>query len=222
MIAKLSGRVDSVGLDWVIIDVGGVGYLAYCSSRTLSSFGVGMAVSLMIETHVREDHIHLYGFADADELDWFRLLTTVQGVGAKVGLGILSVLEPVDLLRAIVSGDKAALGRASGVGPKLANRILTELKDKAGNMALGQVGTRSATGGPEGHSPVVPGGVRGEITDAVSALVNLGYSPSDALGVVSRAAGDLGDEAPVEQLIRAGLAALAPSDSAAERRQGQR
>lgn len=218
MIAKLNGKVDSVGLDWAIIDVGGVGYLVFCSSRTLSSLATGMAVSLMIETHVREDHIHLYGFADAGELDWFRVLTTVQGVGAKVGLGILSVLEPADLLRAIASGDKSALGRASGVGPKLANRILTELKDKAGSMTLGQATSRPVVGDGDGGSTVSSVGVRDEITDAVSALVNLGYSPSDALGVVSRAAGDLGDDAPVEQLIRAGLAALAPVDGLADRR----
>jgi len=216
MIAKLSGRVDSVGLDYAIIDVGGVGYLVYCSSRTLGALSVGMAVSLMIETHVREDHIHLYGFGDATERDWFRLLTTVQGVGAKVGLGILSVLEPGEILRAIASGDKTAIGRANGVGPKLANRILTELKDKAGNMALGAMTAAPAGDGPAAR-PVAAGGVREEISDAVSALVNLGYSPSDALGVVSRAAGDLGDEAPVEALIRAGLAALAPSDAASNR-----
>ena len=218
MIAKLSGKVDSTGLDWAIIDVGGVGYLVYCSSRTLSSLGVGMAVSLMIETHVREDHIHLYGFADASELDWFRLLTTVQGVGAKVGLGILSVLQPGDLLRAIASGDKVALGRASGVGPKLANRILTELKDKAGNMAIGQAAGRSAGAGNADISTAPTNGIRDEVTDAVSALVNLGYSPSDALGVVSRVASDLGDDAAVEQLIRAGLAALAPGDGVAGQR----
>lgn len=218
MIAKLSGKVDSVGLDWVIIDVGGVGYLVFCSSRTLSSLGIGMSVSLMVETHVREDHIHLYGFADAGELDWFRLLTTVQGVGAKVGLGILSVLQPAELLRAIASGDKAALGRASGVGPKLANRILTELKDKAGNMAIGQASLRPEVSDGGGVATVASGGIRDEVTDAVSALVNLGYSPSDALGVVSRVAGDLGEDAPVEQLIRAGLAALAPVDGMADRR----
>lgn len=217
MIAKLSGTVDSVGFDWAIIDVGGVGYMVFCSSRTLSAVGPGMSVSLMIETHVREDHIHLYGFMDAAELDWFRLLTTVQGVGAKVGLGILSVLEPDRLVRAVASGDKAALGRASGVGPKLANRILTELKDKAGNMAIGQMAAPSAQKTPVAAA-VRSSGVREQISDAVSALVNLGYSPSDALGVVSRAAGDLGDEAPVEALIKAGLAALAPGDGATERR----
>lgn len=217
MIAKLSGKVDSVGMDWVIIDVGGVGYLVFCSSRTLGALATGMAVSLMIETHVREDHIHLYGFADATERDWFRLLTTVQGVGAKVGLAILSVLEPGEILRAIASGDKTAIGRANGVGPKLANRILTELKDKAGNMALGAMASAPAGDKAPTTAPAVAGGVREEISDAVSALVNLGYSPSDALGVVSRAAGDLGEEAHVEALIRAGLAALAPGDASTGR-----
>ncbi len=213
MIAKLSGRVDSLGTDWAVIDVGGIGYLVYCSSRTLSRLGDGMAVSLQIETHVREDHIHLYGFLDAGERDWFRLLTTVQGVGAKVGLGILSVLDGGELLRAVASGDKAALGRASGVGPKLATRILTELKDKAGNMALGQGAV--PTGTQAAHTMPVDGLAKSEISDAVSALVNLGYSPSDALDVVTRAAADLGDDAAVETLIRAGLSALGPRDGAA-------
>lgn len=209
MIAKLNGRVDSLGDDWAIVDVGGVGYLAFCSGRTLGQLGTGEVVSLLIETHVREDHIHLYGFATIAERDWFRLLTTVQGVGAKVGLGILSSLTSDDLLHAIAAGDKAAITRANGVGPKLAVRILTELKDKIGGLALG----RAALGAPSGGgATVVDAAMRAEISDAVSALVNLGYSPSDALGAVSRAAADMGDDAPVENLIRAGLMVLGASE----------
>ncbi len=214
MIAKLRGIVDSLGDDWVIIDVGGVGYLAFCSSRTLGRMVSGEAASLVIETHVREDHIHLYGFGDTAERDWFRLLTTVQGVGAKVGLGILSTLNADELVHAVASADKAAISRTSGVGPKLATRILSELKDKVGALALGLAGqgaTSPAGGAPSGGDNAM----RSEISDAVSALVNLGYSPSDALGAVSNAARDLGeDEAKVDVLIRAGLSALGPADLA--------
>jgi Holliday junction DNA helicase RuvA len=214
MIAKLNGRVDSIGDDWVIIDVGGVGYLAFCSGRTLGHLSNGEVVNLLIETHVREDHIHLYGFANVAERDWFRLLTTVQGVGAKVGLGILSSLSCDDLLHAIATGDKAAITRANGVGPKLAMRILTELKDKVGGLALGQAalaGSASGTAAVFGDSAM-----RVEISDAVSALVNLGYPTSDALSAVSRAVvdmgGDAGTDISVKNLIRAGLSALGSSD----------
>lgn len=214
MIAKLSGRIDSIGDDWAIVDVGGVGYLVFGSSRTLGALAVGEAASLMIETHVREDHIHLYGFQSAAEQDWFRLLTTVQGVGAKVALGILSSLSSDELVQAIAAADKAAISRANGVGPKLAVRILTELKDKVGSLALGQAAlggnAMDVTAGVAGD-----GRVRAEISDAVSALVNLGYSPSDALGAVSRAATDMGEGVKVDALIRAGLSALGPSDLAA-------
>lgn len=213
MIAKLNGRIDSVGDDWAIIDVGGVGYLVFCSARTIGQLAPGEAVGLLIETHVREDHIHLYGFASAAERDWFRILTTVQGVGAKVGLGILSSLTSDDLVHAIAAGDKGAITRANGVGPKLAVRILTELKDKVGGLALGQAALSGA--GADGNVTVMAGNdaVRVEISEAVSALVNLGYSPSDALGAVSRAAADMGDDISVESLIRTGLSALGPSDS---------
>ncbi|HSR55563.1 MAG TPA: Holliday junction branch migration protein RuvA, partial [Alphaproteobacteria bacterium] len=131
MIASLKGLIESVGEDFAVIETGGVGYLVFCSARTLSALPpAGEAAALKIETHVREDHIHLYGFATAAERDWFRLLITVQGVGARVALAILSVLPPSDLGLALAAGDKAALGRAAGVGPKLAQRIVTELKDK--------------------------------------------------------------------------------------------
>ena len=199
MIAKLSGIVDSAGSDSTVIDVGGVGYLVFCSSRTLGKLPAkGQPVALLIETHVREDHIHLYGFADAAEREWFRLLTTVQGVGAKLGLAILSALAPDDLARAIASADKASLSRPSGVGPKLAVRIATELKDKVKNMALGPAGA----GLPEGEAP------SGAAADAVSALVNLGYRRAEAVDAMAAVARRLGEAAAVGALIRAGLQEL--------------
>lgn len=197
MIARLKGIVDSLGDGWVVIDVSGVGYLVFCSARTLGRLAVGEAAAVDVETHVREDHIHLYGFLDTAERDWFRLLTTVQGVGAKVGLAILSVLGSEELLQAVAAGDRAAVSRASGVGPKLAKRILSELRDKVGAIALGPA-SAAAGGTAEGGLPTAT-------ADAVSALVNLGYNPSEALGAVSRGAGELGPEAGVEVLIRAGL-----------------
>lgn len=209
MIARLKGIVDEIGDDWVVIDVNGVGYLVFASGRTLGNLVVGEATVIFIETHVREDHIHLYGFADAVDRDWFKLLTTVQGVGAKVGLALQGVLSPDEVSRAIMSGDKTAITRAPGVGPKLASRIISELKDKVGSLTLGQtlqaeVGTTSAGGAV---------GAPNDISDAVSALVNLGYSPSQALGVVSEASGELGEAATVGALIKAGLTKLAPSDT---------
>jgi Holliday junction DNA helicase RuvA len=201
MIAKLTGILDSVGDDWAILDVGGVGYLVFCSSRTLAQLpGTGEAVSFVIETHIREDHIHLYGFLDHAERDWFKLLTTVQGVGAKVGLGIQSVLGPKELTDAILAQDKGMITRAPGVGPKLATRLLTELKDKVGGMAS--------------VAPAMAGAVaandtdRAAMEDAVSALVNLGYRRGDAFGAVTGAMRSIGDDAGVEDLIRAGLKEL--------------
>ncbi len=138
MIARLKGIVEELGDDWLIVDVSGVGYHVFASSRTLGSMVVGDAVTVVIETHVREDHIHLYGFADTTERDWFKLLTTVQGVGAKVGLGIQSALSPDEISQAIAAQDKATITRAPGVGPKLAARIVSELKDKVGAIALNQ------------------------------------------------------------------------------------
>ena len=203
MIAKLTGLVDQTGEGHVIIDVNGVGYLVFCSNRTLNMLATAAgSVSVMIETHVREDHIHLYGFGDEAERAWFNLLTTVQGVGAKVCLAILSVLTPDNLVQAIASQDKTAVTRAPGVGPKLATRIITELKDKIGGIALG-----STTATLEGE--VAPAeGVNKFADDAVSALVNLGYGRSDAFRVVHQAAAKLGDEASVELLIKDGLSEL--------------
>lgn len=202
MIAKLKGLVDAVAEDQAVIDVGGVGYLVFCSARTLSRLPkAGEAAALFIETHVREDHIHLYGFLDAGEREWFRLLLTVQGVGSKVALAILSVLSPDDLSRAIAAADKAMISRANGVGPKLAVRLLTELKDKAAGISLG-------TGA---HIQTAPGAAplaAGPLEDAISALVNLGYRRIEAHGAVLQAAQGLGEGATVPALISAGLKQL--------------
>ncbi len=198
MIAKLTGVLDSWGEDWAVIDVGGVGYLVYCSGRTLGRLpGAGGQASLTIETHVREDHIHLYGFADTLERDWFRLLTTVQGVGAKVALALLSVMSPDEIAAAIVAQDRAALTRAAGVGAKLAARMLVELKDRAAEVAVVRRVDFGAAGGDDGARD-----------DAISALVNLGYRRVEAFGAVSEAARSLGGEAPVEALVKAGLKEL--------------
>jgi len=205
MIGSLTGIVDTVGKDEAIIDVGGVGYLVYASGRTLTTLPNGASVKLLIETHVREDHIHLYGFADRAERDWFRLLTTVQGVGARVALALLTVLAPDALATAIAAQDKAAITRADGVGPKLAARILNELKDKAG-LVGGDPVVAAMAASPAAAGDVAP---KGAMADAVSALVNLGYARSDAFGAVSRVAGTAGEEATVEQLIPLALQELA-------------
>ena len=202
MFARLKGLLDEVGEDTVIVDVGGGGYLVYCSSRTLGALpGVGEAVRLEIETHVREDHIHLYGFLDKSERDWFRLLTTVQGVGARVGLAILSVLAPDALTQAVAAQDKAAVARANGVGPKLAQRIVSELKDKVGGMALGPVAAAKPAAGQTAPADA------GATEDAVSALVNLGYGRSDAFTAVAKAARS-GEGSDVSSLIRLALREL--------------
>jgi len=200
MIARLSGVAERIGEDRVVVDVGGVGYLVFCSGRTIGRLpGDGVPVQLHIETHVREDHIHLYGFIDTAELEWFRLLTTVQGVGARVALAILSAMGPDDLVRAVASGDKAAVSQANGVGPKLAGRIVSELKDKAGGIALGPLATVVGSRGQPGAAVDA---------DAVSALVNLGYGRSEAFGAVVRANSRLGGGAALPDLIRAGLEEL--------------
>jgi len=202
MIASLKGIVESLGEDGAVIETGGVGYLVFCSSRTLSALpALGEMAALKIETHVREDHIHLYGFASPAERDWFRLLITVQGVGARVALAILSVLAPKELSLALAAGDKAALGRAAGVGPKLAQRIVTELKDKVGGLEIAAPDNRGAQ--PAGAGTGDPA-----LGDAVSALVNLGYGRAEAFGAVMEASRELGAEAKVETLIRAGLGRL--------------
>jgi Holliday junction DNA helicase RuvA len=207
MIAKLTGLLDHIGPEGAVIDVHGVGYLVFASTRTLGQLPPpGEAARLLIETHVREDHIHLYGFIDAAERDWFRLLTTVQGVGAKVALAILSAVAPNDLTLAIVAQDKAMLARADGVGPRLAARIANELKDKVGGLAL--AATNAATPAPQAANDPGPTG------DAVSALVNLGYRRAEAFGAVAAASRRLGGDAKVDALIRAGLQELAQNAEA--------
>ena len=198
MIGALTGLVDHVGKDDAVIDVGGVGYLVFASARTLDALPpAGSSVRLMIETHVREDHIHLYGFADRQERDWFRLLTTVQGVGARVALALLSVLTPDALATAIAAQDRAAVAQAEGIGPKLAARILNELRDKAG--VIGGDPLAGAIAGS--RLPAGTGAPQGATAEAVSALVNLGYGRSEAFAAVNRVAGSAGEEATVELLI---------------------
>ena len=213
MIAKLTGIIDSVGLNYVIIDVNGVGYLVYASSRTLSRIGSarGTPVSLLIETIVREDQITLYGFADAAEKDWFQILCTVQGVGAKVAQGILGTVQVEQLPLVIASQDKAALRRADGVGDKLALRIVTELKEKAGKMALGAAAqqkagkAQAATGAKAAAVIDVPQTVS---NDAVSALINLGYGRAEAFGAVANVIRDKGEGVALGDLIRESLKEL--------------
>ena len=203
MIGKLKGFVDSYGDDFVILDVGGVGYLVQCSARTLQRLPrSGEPAVLAIETQVREDAIRLFGFASDAERDWFRMLQGVQGVGSKVALSILGILSAADLATAVALGDKAAIGRASGVGPKLAARITTELKDKA--PVFGSVDPIVAQlSGEEGAA------TRGPTHDAISALVNLGYGRPQAAAAVAAGLAALGAEAKAPALIRHGLKELA-------------
>jgi holliday junction DNA helicase RuvA len=209
MIGKLTGRIDEMGEGHVILDVNGVGYLVFASARTLARLGErGSAAGLLIETHVREDHIHLYGFADAAERAWFRLLTTVQGVGSRVALAILSVLSPAELTQAIAAQDRKTLNRASGVGPKLAQRLVTELKDKVGNIALGQAAWQSGDAPPAAAS-LGTASLGKAAEDAVSALEGLGYRRVEAFQAVAEATRALGEEAPLEALIKAALRELA-------------
>src|SRR5690606_29233552 len=204
MIGKLKGTVDEIGEDHCIIDVHGVGYVAFCSARTLAGLsGTGEAAVLHIETYVREDMIRLYGFASALEREWFRLLQNVQGVGAKVALAVLSTLSPAELANAIALRDIAMVSRAPGVGRKVAERIVTELKGKAPALA----GEAAATIGfaqelGEGAAPA-------PAADAVSALVNLGYSRDIAAGAVAAAMKAAGEGADSAKLIRLGLKELA-------------
>ena len=209
MIGKLRGLVDAVGADHAIIDVGGVGYEVACSSRTLSALPApGDPVTLSIETHVREDAIKLYGFLSEAERGWFRLLQSVQGVGSKVALSILSTLDVGQLANAIALQDRSMVSRAPGVGPKVALRLVNELRDKAPPLALvtTQVG---------GHVPSQTNGVKNAsvapspAAEAVSALVNLGYAPLQANAAISAAMSKAGEAARTEDLIRLGLKELA-------------
>ncbi len=192
MIARLTGVLAESSADHAVIDVAGVGYLVQASTRTLSAIGpTGGQVMLFTEMQVREDAITLFGFGSAGERDWFRLLTSVQGVGGRVALAILSALAPDELSRAIASGDKVMIARANGVGPKLAQRIAMELRDKVGAVELGPAGAVAPKGGAS--------------DDAVSALANLGFRPAEANAAVAAAAAELGETASLDALVRLAL-----------------
>jgi len=196
MIAKLTGIIDEIGTDNIVLDVQGVGYLVFASSRTISAIGgVGDGATIYTEMQVSETDMRLMGFASASERDWFRLLISVQGVGGKVALAILSALEPGEISRAIATGDKAMVSRANGVGPKLALRIVNELKDKAGGLVADPiVGAGGAVHAPSNNS-----------ADAVSALQNLGFKPADASAAVAAADAEAGDGATLDALVRLAL-----------------
>jgi holliday junction DNA helicase RuvA len=204
MIGKLKGLIDSYGEDYVILDVQGVGYQVHCSARTLQALpSTGEAAVLSIETYVREDQIKLFGFRTDVEREWFRLLQTVQGVGAKVALAVLGTLAPSDLANAIALRDKAAVARTPGVGPKVAERIVTELKDKApafSNVDPALVQLSGAVDEKRAPQPV---------SDAISALVNLGYGQPQAAAAIAAASRSAGEKAETAQLIRLGLKELA-------------
>jgi Holliday junction DNA helicase RuvA len=204
MIGRLKGVIDSYGEDSVIVDVNGVGYLVYCSARTLQELpSVGQPVTLSIETYVREDQIRLFGFSADVEREWFRLLQTVQGVGAKVALSVLGTLKPAELASAIAMRDKAMVARTPGVGPKVAERIVIELKDKAPAYTDVDPALVRLSGALDEKRAPQP------VTDAVSALVNLGYGQPQAAAAIAAAARNAGDAAEVKTLIRLGLKELA-------------
>src|SRR6202043_2963790 len=204
MIGKLKGLIDSYGEDAVIVDVNGVGYLVHCSARTLQELPrAGEAATLSIETYVREDQIRLFGFVTDVEREWFRLLQTVQGVGAKVALSVLSTLKPADLASAIAMRDKAMVARTPGVGPKVAERIVTELKDKAPAYADLDPAVIRLSGAVDDKRAPQP------VSDAVSALVNLGYGQPQAAAAIAAAARTAGEGADTRSLIRLGLKELA-------------
>ena len=193
MIGKLKGIIDSIEEDHLLLDVSGVCYLVFASNKTLAKLGEkNSAAELLIETHIREDHFHLYGFAEKTERQWFKILQNVQGVGAKLALVILSTYSPTELTQAIAAQDKAMFGKISGVGPKLATRLVTELKDKAGNII-----TEDFT--PAANVTAIESGAK---SDAVSALTNLGIARVDAFMAVNKVAND---DMPLEEIITAAL-----------------
>jgi Holliday junction DNA helicase RuvA len=203
MIGKLKGLIDSYGEDFVVIDVGGVGYVVHCSTRTLQALPPpGEPAVLSIETQMRDEQVRLFGFLSDAEREWFRLLQTVQGVGAKVALAVLGTLKPADLATAIAMRDKAMIARTPGVGPKVAERIVTELKDKATAYASVDPAVIRLTGAVEDRRAPQP------VIDAISALVNLGYGQPQAAAAVAAAARSAGDGADTARLIRLGLKEL--------------
>jgi Holliday junction DNA helicase RuvA len=202
MIGKLTGIIDEIGTDFAVVDVGGVGYVVHCAARVLSNLPQpGQRATLFVETQMREDAIKLFGFTTSEEREWFRLMQTVQGVGAKVALSILSSMSVSDLARAVAFEDKAAVGRAQGVGPKLAARITAELKDKAAISAPLHIARGDGT---------VVGFTKpqGAAAEAVSALVNLGYSQAQASQAIATVVAREGKELPLQAMIREGLRAL--------------
>lgn len=210
MIARLKGLLDEIGPDWIVVDVGGVGYQVFCPARVIAALpAIGDPLSLHIETHVREDHIHLFGFASARERECFRMLTTVQGVGAKVGLGILGTLSVDDLTAAIVAEDKALLTRADGVGPRLAARLMTELKDKIVSLGAEFVPNTPAAAPAGSDNDAAAMADESSISaDAISALVNLGYGRAEAFSAVNRAAQSGEAASDLDRLIPAALKEL--------------
>ena len=203
MIGKLRGTIDSYGEDFIVLDVHGVGYLVHCSSRTIQALPApGEAATLSIETYVREDQIRLFGFLSDAEREWFRLLQSVQGVGAKVALSVLSTFKPADLAEAIAMGDKAAIKRTPGVGPKVAERIVIELKDKAPAYTALDPAVIHLSGAVNEKRAPRP------VLDAVSALVNLGYGQPQAAAAIAAASRNLGESAETAHLIRQGLKEL--------------
>jgi Holliday junction DNA helicase RuvA len=204
MIGKLKGIVESYGTDYIILDVGGVGYQVHCSARTLQALPAqGNAATLSIETYVREDQIKLFGFAGDIEREWFRLLQTVQGVGAKVALSVLGTLKVSELADAVALRDKAAVARAPGVGPKVAERIVSELKDKAPAFTAIDPAVIHLSGALDERRAPKP------VADAVSALVNLGYGQPQATAAIAAATRNVGEAADTAALIRQGLRELA-------------
>lgn len=217
MIGKLHGIIDELDEDSAIINVGGVGYVVFASGRTLGAFTLGSAATLTIETHVREDHIHLYGFLNTQERDWFRLLTTVQGVGAKMALALLSVFDTESLARTIGAQDKTALTRVSGIGAKLAERIVTELKSKVAKMGSFSVTSAAPTAtaitepakGKKAGKASVPSPDTRIMDDALSALVHLGYQRTEAFMAVSTALQKGEGNATIDAVIKLALKELA-------------
>jgi Holliday junction DNA helicase RuvA len=208
MIGKLRGKVDAIGESHLILDVNGVGYEVQASARTLRNLKIGDEVSLTIDTHVREDAIRLFGFSSEVERTWFRTLQNVQGVGAKVGLGVLGVLSPGELANAIALGQWQSVEQAPGVGKKLAQRIVAELKDKAPGLSV--AGLNAPAGASGGTGPVAAVSRTDTASaEAISALMNLGYNPAQASAAVATAAQELGPDADTAKLIRRGLKELA-------------
>ena len=207
MIGKLKGKVDAIGESHAIIDVNGVGYEVQCSSRTLRNMQLGQDVALTIDTHVREDAIRLFGFSSEIERSWFRTLQTIQGVGAKVALSVLGTMAPQDLANAIALGNWAAVEQAQGVGKKLAQRVVLELKDKAPALTAAGINLPAAKGAPAGAS--AGPAASSAAAEAISALNNLGYNPGQSAAAIATAMAELGGDADTARLIRRGLRELA-------------